>query len=162
MKLTKKKYELYLNLLLVSIFGIAMGFFEVVVVIYLRMIPAIKEFLILPLIPRFPHEIFLIEQLREISTIIMLSSFAILIGKTWWERLAVFLWVFAIWDIFYYVCLYFLIHWPPSLLTIDVVFLVPTIWYAPVIFAITVMLGFLMSSFYIFKKKCRGVNKISK
>jgi hypothetical protein len=156
MKLMKKDCGLYLKLLLVSIFGIAMGFFETVVVIYLRMIPATKEFLVLPLIQRFPSEIFLIEQLREISTIVMLSSFAILAGKSWWERLAIFLWVFAIWDIFYYVCLYFLIHWPPSLLTIDVVFLVPIIWYVPVISAITIMVGFLMSSFCIFKKKCRS------
>jgi hypothetical protein len=84
----------------------------------------------------------------------MLISFALLIGKKWWERLAVFLWVFAIWDIFYYISLYFLIGWPSSILEMDVVFLIPIQWYVPVISAILVMIGFLISSFYIFKRKC--------
>lgn len=148
------KERLYYKLFLITTFGIAMGFLEAVVVVYLTMIPAVMESYTLPLIPHFPAELMFTEQLREIATIVMLGSFALLIGKTWWERLAVFLWAFAVWDIFYYVSLYFLISWPPSLLTMDIVFLVPIMWYIPVISAIVVMIGFLMSSFYIFKKKC--------
>lgn len=150
-----KKNELYMKLLIITAFGIAMGLLEAVVVVYLRMIPAVIESYELPLIPNFPAELMFIEQLREISTIVMLITFAFLVGKSRWERLAVFLWAFAIWDIFYYISLYFLINWPSSLLTMDVVFLVPIILYAPVISALAVMVGFLMSSFYIFKKKCR-------
>lgn len=145
----------YQKLILLTIFGIAMGFFETVVVVYLRMIPATLEFYILPLIPHFPSEFMLIEQFREISTIVMLGSLALLVGKSWWERLAVFLWIFAIWDLSYYVFLYFIIKWPSSILTIDVVSLVPITWYVPFISAIVVMIGFLMSSIYIFKKKCQ-------
>jgi hypothetical protein len=150
----EKNKEFYLRLSLITIFGIAMGLLEAIVVVYLRMIPAVKEYYILPLIPTFPSELLFTERIREASTIIMLISFALLIGKKWWERLAVFLWVFAIWDIFYYISLYFLIGWPSSILEMDVVFLIPIQWYVPVISAILVMIGFLISSFYIFKRKC--------
>jgi len=151
---SKLNKEFYLRLSLITIFGIAMGVLESIVVVYLRMIPAVKEYYILPLIPNFPSELLFTEQLREASTIVMLSTFALLIGKSWWKRLAVFLWVFAIWDIFYYISLYFLINWPTSLLETDVVFLIPIQWGVPVLSAIVVMIGFLISSFYIFKRKC--------
>lgn len=149
------KNKLYSKLFVISVFGIAMGFLEAVVVVYLRMIPAVAKTLTLPWIPKFPTELMFTEQLREISTIVMLITFAVLVGKKRWEWLAVFLWVFAIWDIFYYVSLYLLIGWPPSLLTIDVVFLVPITWHVPVISVLVVMMGFLISSFYIFRKKCQ-------
>jgi hypothetical protein len=48
--------------------------------------------------------------------------------------------MFAFWDIFYYACLWLVIRWPPSLLTDDVLFLVPTPWIAPVWFPILVSL----------------------
>ena len=40
---------------------------------------------------------------------------------------------FCIWDIFYYVFLKFLIGWPESLLTWDVLFLIPVTWTGPVL-----------------------------
>jgi hypothetical protein len=130
-----------------------MGLLEAIIVVYLRMIPAVTESFNLPLIPNFPVELMPIEQLREASTIAMLITFALLIGNTRWEKLAVFLWVFAIWDIFYYIFLYFLISWPPSIFVMDVVFLIPIKWYVPIWTAITVMIVFLINSFYIFRKK---------
>jgi hypothetical protein len=130
-----------------------MGLLEAIIVVYLRMIPVVAESFNLPLIPNFPVELMPIEQLREAATIVMLISFALLIGNTRWERLAVFLWVFAIWDIFYYISLYFFISWPPSIFLMDVVFLIPIKWYVPFWVAITVMIVFLINSFYIFRKK---------
>lgn len=131
-----------------------MGLLEAIVVVYLRMIPTVMESHELPLIPNFPAELMFTERLREISAIIMLITFAFLVGKGRWEKLAVFLWIFAIWDLFYYVFLYSLINLSLSLLELDVVFLVPIIWRVPFISVITVMISFLMSSFYILKKKC--------
>lgn len=147
------KNKFYYKLFLISIFGISMGLLEAIIVVYLRMIPAVAESFNLPLIPNFPVELMPIEQLRETATIVMIISFALLIGNTRWEKLAVFLWVFAIWDIFYYICLYFLISWPQSIFAIDVVFLIPIKWYVPIWAAITVMIVFLINSFYIFRKK---------
>ena len=68
---------------------------------------------------------------------------AYLVGSTWIERGVFFLWTFAFWDLFYYLSLYILIKWPPSLKTIDVLFLIPVAWIAPVWFPVG------MSSFTI-------------
>ena len=66
------------------------------------------------------------------ATILMLVILALLVGGKWLEKMVVFLWTFAFWDLFYYLSLYLLIKWPPSLTTIDVLFLIPRPWIAPV------------------------------
>lgn len=48
-------------------------------------------------------------------------------------RLVYFLYAFAIWDIFYYVFLKLALNWPASLLTWDLLFLIPWPWAGPVI-----------------------------
>lgn len=147
------KDKLYHKLFLISMFGVSMGLLEAIIIVYLRMIPSVADSFNLPLIPNFPVELMPIEQLREAATIVMLISFALLIGKTRWERLAVFLWVFGIWDIFYYIFLFLLINWPKTIFAMDVVFLIPIKWYVPVWVALIVMIVFLINSFYIFRKK---------
>jgi hypothetical protein len=62
----------------------------------------------------------------------MLVTLALLVGKTWLDMIVVFLWTFAFWDLFYYLSLYLLIKWPSNLATIDVLFLIPRPWIAPV------------------------------
>ena len=73
-----------------------------------------------------------IQKTREVATIVMLLALAILVGESWLDKIVVFLWTFAFWDLFYYLSLYILIKWPPSLTTIDVLFLIPKPWIAPV------------------------------
>jgi hypothetical protein len=75
---------------------------------------------------------------REAATIIMLVVITYLVGSSWLERGVFFLWTFAFWDLFYYVSLYILIKWPPTIKTIDVLFLIPVPWIAPVWFPIGV------------------------
>ena len=75
---------------------------------------------------------------REAATIVMLVVIAYLIGGSWIEKGVFFLWTFAFWDLFYYLSLYILIKWPPKLTTIDVLFLIPKPWIAPVWFPIGV------------------------
>jgi hypothetical protein len=62
----------------------------------------------------------------------MLAAVALLAGTDWRERAAAFLWTFAFWDLFYYAALYLLLRWPPTLTTLDVLFLIPVPWVAPV------------------------------
>jgi hypothetical protein len=127
------------NLTLLALFGIAMAHFEGVVVVYLRkalgMLDAEsnKESL-----GKFPARYLHIEMTREAATIIMLVVIAFLTGSSWVERGIFFLWTFAFWDLFYYLSLYILIKWPPKLTTIDVLFLIPKPWIAPVWFPIGV------------------------
>jgi hypothetical protein len=85
-------------------------------------------------VEKFPKKYLNIEMTREAATIIMLVAIAWLTGETWLERGIFFLWTFAFWDLFYYVSLYILIKWPPTLKTIDVLFLIPVPWIAPVWF----------------------------
>ena len=68
----------------------------------------------------------------------MLVVIAWLTGTGWIEKGIFFLWTFAFWDLFYYLSLYILIKWPPKLTTIDVLFLIPKPWIAPVWFPIGV------------------------
>jgi len=125
--------------LLLALFGIAMAHFEGVVVVYLRKILDIgdsqsnKESL-----KDFPKRYLFIEKTREIATIVMLVALSLLVGETWLDTLIVFLWTFAFWDLFYYLSLYLLIKWPPTFTTIDVLFLIPRPWLAPVWFPIAV------------------------
>jgi hypothetical protein len=79
-----------------------------------------------------------IEKTREAATIIMLVTIALLVGTNWLDMIIVFLWTFAFWDLFYYLSLYILIKWPANLKTIDVLFLIPKPWIAPVWFPIGV------------------------
>ena len=127
------------KLFLLAIFGIAMAHLEGVVVVYLRKVLGMldsesnKES-----IKKFPERYLKIEMSREAATIIMLIIIAYLVGASWIERGVFFLWTFAFWDLFYYLSLYILIRWPPRLTTIDVLFLIPKPWIAPVWFPISV------------------------
>jgi len=128
-----------MKLSLLALFGLAMAHFEGVVVVYLRKALGMldsesnKESVI-----KFPKRYLHIEMTREAATIVMLVVIAILVGTTWVERGVFFLWTFAFWDLFYYVSLYILIKWPPKLTTIDVLFLIPVPWIAPVWFPVGV------------------------
>lgn len=127
------------KLILLAVFGIAMAHLEGVVVVYLRKALGLldsesnKES-----IEKFTGQYLKIEMTREAATIIMLILIAYLVGDTWIEKGIFFLWTFAFWDLFYYLSLFILIKWPPSLTTIDVLFLIPKPWIAPVWFPIGV------------------------
>lgn len=130
---------MFLKLFLLAVFGIAMAHLEGVVVVYLRKALGMpdsesnKES-----IEKIAPSYLKIEMTREAATIIMLVVIAYLVGSSWLERGIFFLWVFAFWDLFYYLSLYILIKWPPTLKTIDVLFLIPKPWIAPVWFPIGV------------------------
>lgn len=129
----------WMRLILLAIFGIAMAHFEGVVVVYLRKVLGMLDSESnIESIERFPKRYLYIEMTREAATIIMLVVLALLIGNTWVEKGIFFLWTFAFWDLFYYASLYILIKWPPKLTTIDVLFLIPRPWIAPVWFPIGV------------------------
>jgi len=121
------------KLLLLAIFGIAMAHLEGVVVVYLRKALGMldsesnKES-----VEKFPKRYLNIEMTREAATIIMLVVIAYLTGGSLIEKGVFFLWTFAFWDLFYYLSLYILIKWPPTLSTIDVLFLIPKPWIAQV------------------------------
>jgi hypothetical protein len=119
------------TLILLFIFSIAMGFMESAIVIYLRELyyPAGFNF---PLTV-IPPNIAIVEITREAATLIMLLTIALLTGRTTFQRLAYFLFCFAVWDLFYYIFLKIFLNWPESLFTWDILFLIPVPWIGPVI-----------------------------
>jgi hypothetical protein len=139
------------KLSLLALFGIAMAHLEGVVVVYLRHALGLlnsesnKESL-----EKFPKKYLYIEISREAATIIMLVALALLTGSTWIEQGILFLWTFAFWDLFYYVSLYILIKWPPNFKTIDVLFLIPVPWIAPVWFPVGVSSVTIITIFLLY------------
>jgi len=137
------------QLLLVAIFGIAFGFVEASVVIYLRaalgflpnytgtlsdIINNAGSYNPSHLLKTIPTGLFTVEFFREAATMVMLTSIGLLSARRYRERFILFLWAFAFWDLFYYVGLWIVTRWPESLTTQDVLFLIPVPWISQVWF----------------------------
>lgn len=112
-------------------FAIAMGYLESAIVVYLRELYYPEGFAF-PL-KTMSQKIVVTELFRELATLVMILAIGVLAAKHWLHRFAWFLVVFSVWDIAYYVFLKLLIGWPSSLLTTDILFLLPSIWTGPVI-----------------------------
>jgi hypothetical protein len=147
------------------LFGISFGYLEAAVVVYLRAIydpirhslhpdrPAGELF---PLIsqqelaaagPENPRRL-LIEIGREAATIAMLAAFGLAAGRNFNQRMAAFAVVFGLWDIFFYVFLRLMIHWPQSLFTWDILFLIPLPWVGPVLAPVIVAMTLVVCGLY--------------
>ena len=126
--LVKKAYRTFV---LAGLFAVAMGFLEAIVVAYLRKLyyPWGFDF---PL-QAISSGMLYLELCREICTLVMLVTIALIAGENRLQKFAWFIYCFAIWDIFYYVGLKLFLNWPPSLLTWDILFLIPVPWVSPVL-----------------------------
>lgn len=121
-----------------------MGFMEAAVVVYIRALYYPDGF-------RFPpvpidYTVAVTEIIREAATLVILLSIGFLLGKNKAEKLAWFIFSFAVWDIFYYVFLKFLLNWPASLLTWDILFLIPVAWIGPVLAPLILSFTMIMLS----------------
>ena len=144
----------YNFLVTLTAFGIAMGYLEAVVVVYIRHILDVvptPEHLDPEAIAQVPDWLISTEQTREAATIVMLVALALLTGRTRVQKLAVFLFAFGVWDIFYYIGLKALINWPASLATIDCLFLIPQPWYAPVWVPVVISVGMIAVALLLFR-----------
>jgi len=110
--------------LLLTIFGISMAHLEGITVVYLRGVFEINNSQTnRELLKKIPKHFIFIDKTREVATILMLVTIALLVGKTWVEMIVDFIWTFAFWDLFYYLSLYLIIKWPSNLATIVFFFL---------------------------------------
>lgn len=120
----------------ITAFAIAMANVEAMIVVYLRRLYYPDGFAF-PLVmidtPTVVQEL-----VREACTVVMLATFGIAAGRTRVGQFAYFLIGFGIWDIFYYVWLKMILNWPASLLTWDVLFLIPIPWIGPVLAPVSV------------------------
>jgi hypothetical protein len=131
------------------LFAISFGYVEAAVVVYLR---AIYDPVRVRLHPeRSPHDLFplitpqeladagpenprrlLIEIGREAATMVMLGAVALAVASNLHQWIAAFAIAFGVWDICFYAFLKLMIHWPESLSTWDILFLIPLPWVGPV------------------------------
>jgi hypothetical protein len=131
------------------LFGISFGYVEAAVVVYLR---AIYDPIRARLHPeRGTHDLFplitpqqlaeagpensrrlAIEIGREAATMMMLGAVALAVARNLHEWIAAFAIAFGVWDISFYAFLKLMIHWPESLGTWDILFLIPLPWVGPV------------------------------
>ena len=137
-----------------TIFAAAMAYVESAVVVYLRAIYYPQGFAF-PLVS-IPAAMLVIEMGREIATLIMLLGVAVLAGKDRWDRLLAFCVAFGIWDVFYYVWLWVFLRWPPSLLTWDILFLIPVPWIGPVLAPVVVSVVLVVGGVLLMSKRERG------
>lgn len=152
--MTRETRDMLGRLGIAVVFGIAFGYIESAVVVYLRAIFHPDGF-------TFPLEVFgitaeakrlfLTEIGREAATIVLILTAAWLFGQRLQERVAYFLAIFAVWDVFYYVWLKVLLDWPASIMDWDVLFLIPVVWASPVLYPVLVsvlMFGFAVAILY--------------
>lgn len=87
-----------------------------------------------------------IELVREAATIVLLLAAAMLAERRAARRFAVFAFCFGVWDITYYLALKVFLDWPPSLLTPDILFLIPMPWTGPVLAPVLVSLALIAAA----------------
>jgi hypothetical protein len=118
--------------LVVVAYAVAMAWVEAAVVFYLRTLAdRINPYQANPL----PDVAGLswVELVREASTLAMLLGVGLLAGRDWRSRWGYAAVAFGIWDIFYYLFLRIITHWPQSILDWDILFLIPLPWWGPVL-----------------------------
>ena len=142
------------RLIWLAVYAVAMAYLEAAVVVYLRAIyyPEGFSFPLALIEPRLSA----IEVGREAATLVMLLAVTAVMSADRWEWRLAFCLSFGIWDIFYYVWLWVLLGWPPSLLTWDILFLIPVPWIGPVLAPVIVSVALVVGSLLLLRLKRHG------
>lgn len=119
------------NLLWLTVYAIAMAQVEASVVVHLRTIYYPHNPLAIFPLALLSHRDLAIELIRELATLVMILSIALLSSRGFVSSFTAFVYVFGWWDLFYYVWLKLMIGWPQHWLEWDVLFLIPWPWFGP-------------------------------
>ncbi len=151
------KKESVKTIWIVTWYAIAMGLLEAAVVVYLRYLyyPAGFDF---PLRGFIDPAVLGVEWAREFATIVMLVAVGMLAGrgKSWFTKFAYFIFAFGVWDIFYYVFLKVFLGWPASLLTMDLLFMIPWLWVGPVLAPVLCSIVMIGVALFLIDKEDKG------
>ena len=146
------------TLTILTVYAVAMALLESAVVVYMRhLYYANNPLEIFPLQFLNSYDTVL-ELSREAATVIMILTVALLADRSSRTRtFAAFVFVFGVWDLFYYFWLKVLLGWPRSWLEWDVLFLIPSVWLGPWICPAMISLLFIAWGFWTL----RSTNDIS-
>jgi hypothetical protein len=155
------------------LFGAAFGYLEAAVVSYLRLLHEPARLRFYPARP--PGELFplltldelraagtqqtqtLVTEIgREAATLIMLAAIALAVSHNAGEWAAAFVVAFGVWDITFYLFLKVLLDWPSSLLTWDILFLIPVPWAGPVLAPVMVSLAMIVAGVWHLRWEAHG------
>jgi hypothetical protein len=149
-----------------TLFGVSFAFVEASIVTYLRhvweplhsrLFPDAPGDSIFPIIrvdqwqAEGPSHMRLLwtELAREAATLVMLGSVAMASAQNMRQWFAGFMIAFGVWDIFFYVFLKVIVDWPESLVTWDLLFLLPVPWVGPVCSPVLVSLAMITAGVMI-------------
>jgi len=118
-------------LLWLAAYAVAMALVEAAIVVHLRHVYYLEN-------PRalFPLQLLSADDLalelaREAATVVMILAVAVLAARSGMRRFAAFVFVFGLWDLFYYFWLKVYLGWPTQWLEWDILFLIPWPWFGP-------------------------------
>lgn len=114
-----------------AIYAAAMALVEAAVVVYLRRLYYPDDPLTIFPLRIWPMRDLLVELGREAATIVMILAVALLAVEGRVRRTAAFLFVFGVWDLWYYFWLKVALGWPVSWTEWDILFLIPWPWLSP-------------------------------
>ena len=119
------------KLIFLTLFALAMAYVEAALVVHLRQLYYPDNVQAIFPLQLLSHHDLAIELFRELATIIMLVTVALLAERDNGRRFAAFVYCFGAWDLGYYAFLKILIDWPQAWLEWDVLFLIPWPWFGP-------------------------------
>lgn len=155
------------------LFGTAFGYLEAAVVSYLRILHEPARLQIYPhraaseLFPlltleqvraagREQRQTLYVEIGREAATMVMLAAIALAVSRNARQWTAAFAIVFGIWDIVFYAGLKLILDWPASLLTWDILFLIPVTWVGPVVAPVLVSVAMITGGTWCLWREAAG------
>jgi hypothetical protein len=156
------------------LFAVSFGYVEAAVVVYLRNLsepvrvsyyPGTTPADLFPILT--PQELrtadhgrlwqlLHVEIPREAATLVMLAAVAFIIGTNEMQWLAAFVIAFGAWDIAFYGFLKMLIGWPASLLSWDLLFLLPVPWSGPLLAPVLVSCAMIGGGLIVLRSEAHG------
>jgi hypothetical protein len=118
-------------LLWLAIYAVAMALVEAAIVVHLRHVYYPENPLALFPLRLLSADDLALELARELATVLMILAVALLAARGFMRWFAAFVYVFGLWDLFYYAWLKMYLGWPSQWLEWDILFLIPWPWFGP-------------------------------
>jgi hypothetical protein len=149
------------TLLWLTVYAIAMAQVEAALVIHLRTIYYGDDPLTIIPLTFLTERDLLVELTREVATVLMILSVALLQSRRGVQIFGVFIYVFGLWDIGYYAWLKIMLGWPTQWLEWDILFLIPWPWLGPWIAPVLVSALFVAAGARLLSSPAHGFTRLA-